>query len=115
MELPTSSHFIYIPAILLIGVILGQEGVLYRRSRARPDAPLHAPGYAAFWLALVLLAAGAAASLADVTRTWCDPSNHWLQGHALWHVLTAASLYALFVFYAGVRGPAEGGYGDEAS
>ena len=44
-------------------------------------------------------------SLLDVTRVWCDPANHWLQGHALWHLLSAASLYALFRFYAAL-GPA---------
>jgi hypothetical protein len=41
----------------------------------------------------------AAFSLADVTRPYCDPSNHWLQGHAIWHRLTAASLCAMFRFY----------------
>ena len=84
---------------LLIAVILGQESVLYRRSRGRPDAP----AYGVFWLALALLAAAATASLLDVTRVWCDPRDHWLQGHAIWHVLTAACLYALFVFYGGVQ------------
>jgi hypothetical protein len=77
---------------LLIAAILGQEALLWRR------APRAAP-YALFGLALALLAAAAAASLADVTRAWCDPANHWLQGHALWHGLSAASLLALFAFY----------------
>jgi len=34
---------------------------------------------------------------------FCDPSNHWIQGHALWHLLTAASLYAMFRFYEGIE------------
>ena len=42
----------------------------------------------------------AAFSLADVTRAWCDPDDHWLQGHALWHVLSAAALVLLQRFYA---------------
>jgi hypothetical protein len=83
---------------ILIATILSQEAVLYSRVRQSP----HAPRYATFALAIGLLTGGAAASLADVTRTWCDPQNHWLQGHALWHILTAASLYALFTFYGHV-------------
>ena len=45
-------------------------------------------------------------SALDVTRVWCDPENHWLQGHAAWHLLSAASLVALYRFYAGL--PAQG-------
>lgn len=75
---------------VLIGVIVVQEARLWRRSRVR---------HALFALALALLGAAAAFSLVDVTRVWCDPANHWLQGHAFWHVLSAAALYALFRFY----------------
>ena len=46
------------------------------------------------------MAVAGSASLADVTRVWCEPANHWLQGHAVWHVLTATALYVLFLFYA---------------
>jgi hypothetical protein len=57
------------------------------------------PNVRPFFIGLALLVAAAAFSLADVTRAFCDPANHWLQGHAIWHVLTAASLYAMFRFY----------------
>jgi len=33
------------------------------------------------------------------TRVWCDPTDHWIQGHAAWHLLSAASLVMLFRFY----------------
>jgi hypothetical protein len=52
-----------------------------------------------FWIAVALLFTGAGFSSADLSRLWCDPDNHWLQGHALWHVLGAASLVALARFY----------------
>jgi len=39
-------------------------------------------------------------TLEYVTRLWCDPADHWLQGHAVWHVLSALSLYVLFLFYS---------------
>jgi len=82
---------------LLIAAILAQEWAAYRR-----NGPA-AADYRVFAVALALLAAGAAFSLADLTRVFCDPSNHWIQGHALWHLLTAASLYAMFRFYEGIE------------
>ena len=82
---------------MLIAAILGQEFAIWRRDRVDRSV-----AYAPFLLALLLMAAAALASLADLTRLWGDPQNHWMQGHALWHVLTAAALYALFRFYAGM-------------
>jgi len=66
-------------------VIIGTEVHLFRR--AGPGAE-----YRDFWLAVGLMAAAAACSVLDVTRVWCEPGNHWLQGHAAWHVLSALSL-----------------------
>jgi hypothetical protein len=48
------------------------------------------------WLSLALSAAAGLFSASDVTRVLCDPRNHFFQGHATWHVLTACSFYALF-------------------
>lgn len=84
---------------LLIAVIVAQEVAVARR--AAPGAPQVRRGW--FYTALGLIGTGAAFSLADVTRTWCHPAS-WLQGHALWHVLSALSLAALFLFYAGLPG-----------
>lgn len=80
--------------LLLILFAVGQEWALSRRAAAARVR------YGAFFVALLLLGAGAAFSALDVSRTWCDPANHWLQGHALWHVLSASALLALFHFYA---------------
>lgn len=76
---------------LLIAVALAQEWRLRRR-----DGPLRA--YRIYLLGLALLGTAALASLVDVTRIACDPES-WLQGHAVWHVLSALSLGALFRFY----------------
>jgi hypothetical protein len=81
--------------LLLILAMVGQELALRRRDGVRP-AHRH------WWTALALVAAAAVCSGLDLTRIWCDPADHWLQGHAAWHLLTAASLYALFRFYAGL-------------
>lgn len=29
----------------------------------------------------------------DGNRIWCDPTNHWIQGHALWHIFGAITMY----------------------
>jgi hypothetical protein len=79
--------------LLLVLAMIGQELGLRRRDG------VHA-AHRFWWTALALIAAATAFSALDLTRTWCDPANHWLQGHALWHLLSAASLYALFLFYA---------------
>jgi hypothetical protein len=84
---------------LLIAAILAQEWAVFRSRRSGAGAS----DYRRFAIGLVLLAAAAAFSLADVTRAFCDPTNHWLQGHAIWHVLTAASLYAIFRFYEAIE------------
>lgn len=48
------------------------------------------------WIALGLAAVAGLFSAADVTRVYCNPADHFFQGHAIWHVLTAASFLALF-------------------
>ncbi|MFI5320471.1 MAG: ceramidase domain-containing protein [Myxococcota bacterium] len=78
----------------LIVASIAQELALWRRAPAAQRG-----GYASYWGALAALAVAAAFSLADVTRAWCDPGA-WLQGHALWHVLSAAALVLLQRFYA---------------
>jgi hypothetical protein len=77
----------------LILALIGQELALRRTTRA---------SYRPYFAALALLGAGAVCSLLDVTRVWCDPADHVLQGHAAWHLLSAASLFALFRFYQGL-------------
>jgi len=34
----------------------------------------------------------------DITRVLCDPDNHWITGHAVWHTLTAGSILLFFEF-----------------
>ena len=54
---------------------------------------------AAFGGALGLIGAGAVFSALDLSRTWCDPTHPFLQGHAIWHVLSAACLFVVFFHY----------------
>lgn len=48
---------------------------------------------------LVLLLVAVSFSAADVTRNFCDPDNHIIQGHAIWHLLSALALGFTFIYY----------------
>jgi hypothetical protein len=87
--------------LVLVLAIVGQEIALRTARGPRPD-------YRFWYAALALLTLASTFSLLDVTRTWCDPHNHWLQGHALWHIFSAMSLYALYRFYAGIAAQLDG-------
>ena len=86
LELPIQSL-----VFLLVLAIGGSE--LWLRARDR-RAKL-----GCFGLAAALIAAAGVFSLLDVTRTWCLPGHAYLQGHAIWHVLSALCLLALYFHY----------------
>lgn len=35
----------------------------------------------------------------DTSKLWCDPKNHAISGHALWHILMAISIYFFYRYY----------------
>jgi len=61
-----------------------------------------APEYASFWTMLLLLVAAYVCWHLDHTDFACRPENHWLQFHAIWHLLTAAAFVAAWRFHKGV-------------
>ncbi len=79
--------------LLAVIVILITEGVLYRRG----DRERY--GYRDFVISFVLITGALSASLLDVTRTWCNPENAFLHGHAVWHLGGAVSIFFAFRFY----------------
>ncbi len=56
--------------------------------------------YKYFYTSIVFIVAAATFSVLDVTRTMCNPHNHFFQGHATWHLLSAVSLAFAFKFYS---------------
>ncbi len=52
-----------------------------------------------FWSGLTLIFIAASCSVADVTRTYCDPENHFVQGHAVWHVLSSIAIYCIYLHH----------------
>lgn len=77
-------------AALIVAIVASEVWIRTRRS----DYRLHF-----FVLALALITAGGVFSALDVTRTWCDPTHPFLQGHAFWHALSAACLFTVFFHY----------------
>jgi hypothetical protein len=78
--------------VVLVGAILATEGVA-RQKAARKYS------LAYLFVAMVCLGIGVTFSVSDVTRRFCDPTNHWVQGHALWHVFSSLSLLFSIFFY----------------
>lgn len=52
-----------------------------------------------FWASLASFLVAVSFSIADVKRILCDPQNHFIQGHALWHVGGAIGLVFSFLYY----------------
>jgi hypothetical protein len=77
--------------VLIVATVV-TEGLCRRRAAER-----YALG--GFFAALALMTAAIVCSALDATRVWCDPDDHLVQGHAMWHVLSALSLLPAFVHY----------------
>lgn len=76
-----------------LAVVLALEAIAWSRAKTR---------YQLGYILVALLTASIAAVIwmFDYTRIWCDPRMfHYLNGHALWHILTATSLLFVFLFY----------------
>ncbi|MBL9037158.1 MAG: ceramidase domain-containing protein [Archangium sp.] len=71
--------------VLLVATLVTEVAAFRRRS---------VPASAAYIvLTLAVFAIAATFSASDASRAWCEPENHvLLQGHALWHVFSAAAL-----------------------
>lgn len=76
--------------LLIVGIVASELWLWRRRPGVRIGG---------FLLAVALLGGGATFSLLDVTRTWCAPTHPFLQGHAIWHVLSALSLLVAYFHY----------------
>jgi type IV secretory pathway VirB2 component (pilin) len=84
----------YIFLALLVAVLVS-EVVIRRKRRPRMNV-------AFMVVALVSLVLGCTAWILDVTRVVCSPES-WLQGHAMWHVLMAAVIGFMYLYYRSER------------
>lgn len=72
-------------------MVAGLEYMLYRKG--------HRPSYPGMFKALGTLALAFLIWNGDVHGWWCDPTNHYLQGHAIWHLMCALSIWFVYGFY----------------
>ena len=100
---------VVVSSLLMIGI--GTDGIVMFAAqvltaivveyRLRPHTP---PG-AERWLlsAMAALAVGFVIWTLDLRGPLCDPDNHLVTGHAVWHALTALSVLFFYRFQVAVR------------
>ena len=94
-------YFTHIPMQgLILFMVLALIGTEFAANKRKPREIQ----YKNFFVGLGLIATAATFSVLDVTRTMCNPHNHFVQGHALWHCFSAGSLYFAFKFYMQFQG-----------
>lgn len=86
-----------IQGIVFVAIVAVVATELRQRSHAGVDRRL-------FAAALATLVVAAGFSAADVTGVFCDPNDHVVQGHAIWHVLGAVSLVFAALYYRPIPG-----------
>jgi hypothetical protein len=90
-----------------VAAIVGSEALIFLLRQKHPfygsrgpDLPAGDGRYRWFWAGLAMMAIAMAFSWSDISRTWCDPEDHFWQGHAMWHIFSALSIYPIARFYA---------------
>ncbi|MBY0516655.1 MAG: ceramidase [Bacteriovoracaceae bacterium] len=48
-------------------------------------------------LGLLIVAFGF--SISDGSRLWCSPTNHMIQGHAIWHLVAGVAMFTIWLHY----------------
>ena len=88
------SNYIHFPiqllVLFLVFSITGCEILVFRKQK---DRAMMAPSRAEFHKAIICLLIAAFFSFLDVSRTWCDPTRHIVQGHAIWHCFSSLGLF----------------------
>jgi predicted membrane channel-forming protein YqfA (hemolysin III family) len=87
-------HFPYQIIILFaaLGIIILQTKIWLKSKKN------YATKYLFFCLSFFVIAV--CFSYSDVTRLFCDPTNHFLQGHAIWHLLSAIGVWFSYLLFA---------------
>ncbi len=81
--------FILVQTLLIIGA----EILIYRRSKPKPNLNFFGAGVAFMAIAITF-------SALDASRVLCDPDNHWIQGHALWHVFSSIGVTMMYLHHS---------------
>ena len=93
-------HFMYLAGgkiqfIIAFAVLclLVTEFLYYKQNK------LSLSDYKRYGLAILLMACAQTFSLLDVSGVMCEPHNHFIQGHALWHFFGSIGLFVAYLHY----------------
>lgn len=85
--------------IPILGLALsGSEYLIYSRTKVAERL-----NYRWFFAGLMTIIVALGFSIGDAKRIMCNPQNHFLQGHAIWHVVAALGIYFVFLFYRQIK------------
>ncbi len=85
--------------VFFIGVLVALGFEIFNARRAKVAGASGGISYKNLIVSLGLLALARLCATLDVNGVWCDPQNHWIQGHAAWHLLSAVSTIFLYRYY----------------
>lgn len=87
------SHIPYQASVMVIVLLIFlTELYLFMKKKG-------AHSYLNFYLSIVFLSLAVMSTTLDLKRIWCDPTNHWIQGHAFWHFFSAIMMYFVHKHY----------------
>lgn len=84
-------------------IVLGSVAALVLTEYLSARAGSRPQSYRAYGGLAASYAVAITSSALDVTRTACDPHNHFLQGHAMWHVFGAVGMVFAFHHYRTIQ------------
>jgi len=92
---------IYIFALhLLIAISLEVKIFVKKKTQEYKIDISFFPYYKNFLVSIILFVVAFGIWILDYKRIVCDPDNHILQGHAIWHILTSLCYLFLYKFYS---------------
>jgi hypothetical protein len=93
------SKYLNIPYQII--VLASAVGITFTEAvhQIRSSRRLEPWSYRYFWAGLAMFSIALAFSLSDVKRILCDPNNHFIQGHALWHIMGGIGTYFSYLYY----------------
>ena len=79
---------------LLVLCVVGTEFLCRRNPKVVDN-----PSLKYFFISLFFMSVAISFSIADAKRAFCDPHNHVVQGHALWHFFAGIGLSFAYLYF----------------
>lgn len=76
----------------ILAMLILEAAIFFKKKESKTQ-------YKFFYISLFFWAVAQTFSLLDHTRTWCEPENVFLHGHALWHMFAGVGSVFGFIYY----------------